>query len=131
VSQAASTKELRSFGLLVGGVFTLIGLWPLLIHGDRFRTWAVIVGGLLVWAGGLVPAILAPFHKVWMRIGHVLGWINTRILLGIVFYGLITPMGILFRLIGKDTVRQSFSAASPTYRVNRDRRSPAHMKNQF
>ena len=132
VKQAASMKELRSFGLLVGGVFSVIGLWPMVIHGTSLRLWAVGVGGLLIASGGLVPHVLEPLYKGWMWIGHILGWINTRILLGIVFYGLITPIGIVFRLIGKDTpMRQAFSEESPTYRVTRQPRPRSHMKFQF
>lgn len=131
VQQAASIKELRSFGLLVGGVFSVIGLWPMMIHGASLRLWAVGVGGLLIASGGLVPYVLAPVYKGWMWIGHILGWINTRILLGFVFYGLITPIGIVFRLMGKDTMRQAFSEESSTYRVARQPRPRSHMKFQF
>ena len=131
VDHTPSTKELRSFGLLVGAVFSVIGLWPVLLYGARPRYWAVVVGGLLIVFGGLLPRVLAPVHRGWMWIGHVLGWINTRILLGIVFYGLITPIGIVFRLMGKDTMRQAFSEVSPTYRVNRQPRPRSHMKYQF
>ena len=125
------TKELRNFGLLVGGVFSVIGVWPMLWRGEPLRLWAVIVGSLLIVAGGLAPTWLAPIHRGWMWIGHVLGWINTRIILGVIFYGLITPIGIVLRLLGKDTMRQSFSDASPTYRVNRQPRPSSHMKFQF
>jgi len=131
VQQATSMKELRSFGLLVGGVFSVIGLWPMMIHGASLRLWAVGVGGLLIASGGLVPHLLAPVYKGWMWIGHILGWINTRILLGFIFYGLITPIGIVFRLMGKDTMRQAFSEESSTYRVARQPRPRSHMKFQF
>ena len=125
------TKELRNFGLLVGGVFSVIGVWPMLWRGEPLSLWAVIIGSLLIVAGGLAPTWLAPIHRGWMWIGHVLGWINTRIILGVIFYGLITPIGIVFRLLGKDTMGQSLSDASPTYRVNRQPRPSSHMKFQF
>ena len=131
MNHAASVKELRSFGLLVGGVFTVIGLWPMVFRGEELRLWAAGLGGGLIVAGALVPAVLAPVHKGWMWIGHVLGWINTRILLGIVFYGLVTPIGIVFRLMGKDTMRQAFSEGSQSYRVVRQPRHRSHMKFQF
>jgi saxitoxin biosynthesis operon SxtJ-like protein len=127
----STTKELRSFGLLVGGVFTVIGLWPLLVHDESLRLWAVVIGGLLIVCGVVVPRALAPVHQGWMWIGHVLGWINTRILLGIVFFGLVTPIGVVFRLMGKDTMRQAFSELSSTYRVTRQPRPRSHMKYQF
>ena len=131
MNQPTSVKELRNFGLLVGAVFITIGLWPRLVHGEDLRLWAVVLGGVLLSCGGLFPRVLAPVHKGWMWIGHILGWINTRILLGIVFYGLITPIGIVFRLMGKDTMGQKFSESSDTYRVARQPRARSHMKFQF
>jgi hypothetical protein len=133
MSQKPSTekKELRSFGLLVGAVFAVIGVWPLLLRGDALRFWAIGLGGVLILLGGISPGVLAPVHMVWMRVGHALGWINTRILLGFVFYGLITPMGIVFRLMGKDVMRQEFAHDSQTYRVLRRPRPRGHMKYQF
>ncbi len=85
MDQAATRKELRQFGLLVGAVFAVIGLWPMVFRGEPLRLWAAGIGGLLVLCGGLLPSVLAPIHKGWMWVGHILGWINTRILLGIVF----------------------------------------------
>ena len=131
MDQAATRKELRQFGLLVGAVFAVIGLWPMVFRGEPLRLWATGVGGLLVLCGGLLPSVLAPVHKGWMWVGHILGWINTRILLGIVFYGLIAPIGIVFRLMGKDTMRQTFSESSVTYRVVRSPSPRSHMKHQF
>ena len=124
-------KELRQFGLMVGGVFSVIGLWPMFLRGEPLRLWAVVLGSLLILLGSLVPTWLAPVHRGWMWVGHVLGWINTRIILGVIFYGLITPIGIAFRMLGKDTMRQSFSDTSSTYRVNRQPRPRSHMKFQF
>ncbi len=131
MDQAATRKELRQFGLLVGAVFTVIGLWPLVFRGEPLRLWAIGIGGLLIVCGGALPSVLAPIHKGWMWVGHILGWINTRILLGIVFYALLTPIGLVFRLMGKDTMRQAFAESSTTYRVVRSPRPHSHMKYQF
>lgn len=131
MDHAATRRELRQFGLLVGAVFAVIGLWPLVFRGEPLRLWATGVGGLLIICGGVLPSILAPIHKGWMWVGHILGWINTRILLGIVFYALVTPIGFMFRLMGKDTMRQAFSESSTTYRVVRSPRPRSHMKYQF
>jgi len=131
MDQAATRKELRHFGLLVGAVFIVIGLWPLLFRGEPLRLWATGVGGLLIIFGTVFPSVLRPVHKGWMWIGHILGWVNTRILLGIVFYGLVTPIGFVFRLMGKDTMRQAFAESSTTYRVVRSARHHSHMKHQF
>ena len=75
-------KDLRSFGLLVGGVFAVIGFWPLIRRGEDYRTWALALAVLLIAPALVFPVALKPIHKVWMKLGHVLGWINTRILLG-------------------------------------------------
>lgn len=131
MDHAVTRKELRQFGLLVGTVFTVIGLWPLVFRGEPLRLWAIGIGGLLIACGAVFPSALAQVHKVWMWVGHILGWINTRILLGIVFYGLITPIGLVRRLMGKDTMKQGFAESSTTYRVVRSPRPSSHMKHQF
>jgi len=77
MEQAATRKELRQFGLLVGAVFTVIGLWPLVFRGEPLRLWAIGVGGLLIAFGGILPSVLAPIHTGWMWVGHILGRINT------------------------------------------------------
>ena len=131
MNQDVSAKELRRFGLLVGGILNVIGLWPMLLYGESLRWWAVGLGGLLLAIGGVLPLALAPLHKGWMWVGELLGWINTRILLSIVFYGMITPISIAFRLMGKDMKRQSIFETRPTYRVIRQPRPRSHMKYQF
>lgn len=131
MDQAVTRKELRQFGLLVGAVFTVIGLWPLVFRGEPLRLWAIGLGGLFLTCGGAFPSVLAPIHKGWMWVGHILGWINTRILLSIVFYTLVTPIGLVFRLMGKGTMKQGFAESIATYRVVRSPRPHSHMKYQF
>jgi Saxitoxin biosynthesis operon protein SxtJ len=131
MKHSATGTELCQFGLLVGTIFAVIGLWPFLFRDEPIRLWAIGLGGLLIAFGALLPQALAPIHKGWMWVGHILGWINTRILLGIVFYGLVTPIGIVCRLIGKITIRQGFADSNATYRVMRSPRPSSHMKYQF
>ena len=124
-------KELRQFGLLVGGVLAVIGLWPVVFRSETPRLWAITLGGLLILLGGVVPQSLKQIHAGWMKLGHVLGSINTRILLGIVYYLLITPMGLVLRLMGKDPMHRTFRRDAATYRVVRAPRPRQHMRNQF
>ena len=124
-------SQLRSFGLIVGSVFALIALWPLVIRGHDVRLWALILSGLLVVPALILPTLLKPIYTLWMRIGSVLGWINTRIILAIGFYLVFTPMGILMRLLGKDPLHRKFSQDLTTYRVARTRRAGSHMQNQY
>lgn len=127
----AMDKELRQFGLLVGGVFAVIGLWPLVARGASPRVWAMVLGTLLMVLGATLPRSLRQVHRGWMQVGHVLGAINTKMILGIIYYGLITPMGLVMRLMGKDSMHRRLAKEATTYRVVGAPRSPQHMKNQF
>jgi uncharacterized membrane protein HdeD (DUF308 family) len=130
ISQPAM-KDLRQFGLLVGGVFAVIGLWPLVFRGESLRLWAMILGSLLIVLGAVAPQSLKQVHRGWMKVGHVLGTINTRIILGIIYYLLITPMGLVMRLMGKDPMHRVLTQGTDTYRVLRAPRPRHHMRNQF
>ena len=127
----SQSTELRSFGLLVGGVFSIIGLWPLLPQSDPPRLWAIVLGAGFFLLGLFLPNSLKWPHRLWMKVGHVLGWVNTRIILGIIFYGLITPMGVLKRVMGKDSMRRALVQEADTYRVLRTARPASHIKRQF
>jgi len=124
-------KQLRSFGLLVGGIFAAIGLWPAIIRGQQPRLWAVALGVALIVPALLAPRTLRPVYRVWMTLGEVLNWINTRIILGAVFYGLLTPMGLVMRRFGHDPMRRRPEPSLDTYRVTRPPRPGAHMRRQF
>jgi len=124
-------KDLRSFGLLVGGIFAVIGFWPLVWRGEDYRTWALALAALLIAPALVYPSSLKPVHKLWMKLGHVLGWINTRILLGAVFFLVVTPIGMIRRLLGKDSMGKWFRADMESYRVVRKPRAPSHLNRQY
>jgi hypothetical protein len=123
-------KQLRSFGLMVGGIFAVIGLWPIVMSQPP-RWWAVGGGSVLVTLGGVAPGSLTLPYKGWMAVGHVLGWVNTRIILGIVFYGLLTPLGLIRRVLGHDTFKADFEPERETYRIPKSARPATHLKHQF
>jgi hypothetical protein len=124
-------KELRSFGLIVGGIFAGIGIWPVVVHSVEPRWWALIVAGLLILPAVVYPAALFWPHKGWMFVGHILGWINTRIILGLVFYVVVTPIGIIRRMLGKDPMGRQIKPELETYRIKRDPRPPSHLTKQY
>ena len=124
-------KDLRSFGLLVGGVFAVIGFWPLLLRGEDYRTWALALALLLIAPALIYPPALKPFHKVWMKLGHVLGWINTRIILGAIFFGVVTPMGMIRRLFRKDSMGRNLRSDLDSYRLRRSPRPASHLTKQY
>ena len=126
-----TNRMLRQFGLMVGGVFLVIGLWPFLWRQEAIRDWAVVLGALLSVAGLAMPAILKYLYQGWMWVGHVMGWVNTRIILGVLFYGVVTPMGLFMKLTGRDPMRRAFEPDAKTYRTVCQPRPASHMKNMF
>jgi hypothetical protein len=126
-----TSKQLRSFGITVGGIFGLIGLWPAIFRNEDPRWWVVGVAGCLLIPAFVIPKSLFWVHKGWMTVGHVMGWINTRIILGVVFYVVVTPMGMLRRLLGKDPMGRQLRADLDSYRVIRKPRAPSHLTKQY
>lgn len=124
-------KQLRHFGLMVGAIFVGISVWPVLIRGQDIRWWALVLGGVLIVPALVLPRSLRALNRVWMTIGHALGWVNTRIVLGIILYGVLTPMGLAMRLMGRDPMHRSFDRQAYTYRVVKRPRPASHMRRQF
>jgi cell division protein FtsW (lipid II flippase) len=124
-------KQLRSFGLTVGGVFAVIAFWPVLLRSDDPRWWAVVLAGLLVVPALVLPRSLSWVYTRWMALGHVLGWINTRIILGFIFYGVVTPIGFIRRLLGKDPMGKQIRADINSYRIIRKPRPASHLRRQY
>ena len=124
-------QQLRKFGLLVGGIFAIIGLWPAIVRGQDPRSWALALALALVVPALVLPRTLAPAYRGWMAVGRVLSWVNTRIILGVLFYGLITPMGVAARAFRRDPMRRGFEPNLDTYRVPAQPRPGSHMRRQF
>jgi hypothetical protein len=128
--EPTSAKQLRSFGLIVGGVFFLMGVFPL-VRGHELRLWAVVVGGLFILPALVVPKTLRYPFRIWMLIGHCLGWVNTRIIMTILFYVMFTPVALLMRLMKRDAMTRGFDKRVETYRTRKDVRPASHLKHQF
>ncbi|MFQ5585212.1 MAG: SxtJ family membrane protein [Thermodesulfobacteriota bacterium] len=128
---APERKNLRSFGLIVGVIFIIIGLWPLVVHGEPLRVWAVVPAILLIPPALIFPPILYWPYRVWMFIGHCLGWVNTRIILGIVFFVIFTPVGLVMRIFGHDPMVRRFDKSLNTYKINIEKKDFNHMERQF
>ena len=124
-------KQLRSFGLTVGGIFAVIGLWPILFHNEDPRWWAILLAGFLIVPALVIPRSLAWVYGRWMALGHILGWINTRIILGLVFYLVVTPTGMIRRLLGKDPMGKAIRTDLNSYRIIPKLRPASHLKRQY
>jgi len=111
----ATPKNLRVFG--VGAAVILTAIWALRLfvfhHGSA---WVLLaLAGFLILTGLFVHPLLKPIYRGWMWIAHKIGWFNTRLLLGIVFYGLVMPIGILKRLLGKDAMKRKIDPSAKSY----------------
>jgi hypothetical protein len=111
-------KDLRKFGLVTGaiivGLFALFFPWLL---DTAMPVWPWILAGLL-WAPALlIPQALQPVYRTWMKIGHAIGWVNSRIVLGLIFYLLVLPMGMIMRLFGRDPMARKLDDSMHSYRV--------------
>lgn len=125
------SKGLREFGLVTGALF--VGLFGLLfpwLFQLAFPYWPWIIAGILWGLALLVPTGLKPIYHGWMFIALIIGWINTRILLALMFYLIITPMGLLMRLLGKQPMRK-FQSPVASYRHLTPTRSPQQMEHPF
>lgn len=109
-------KQLRQFGLLVGGVFALIGF--LLLFRGHHKTVQIIlwsIGGLLIGFGVVSPTILAPIYVVWMKLAFVLAWMNSRILLSLIFFLFFTPISLISRIFGRDALDRRIEPQVTSY----------------
>ena len=123
--------ELRNFGLVLGGLFAgLFGVLPLLRH-RTLAQWPWILAALL-WAAALArPRSLGLLHRGWTRLGHALGWFNTRVILTLIFMIVITPFSFVMWVFGRDRMRRGFDPKVETYRVPSPPREPQGMEKPF
>lgn len=112
-------KGLREFGLVTGGIVAgLFGLVLPLLFRHSLPAWPWVVATILVSLALLSPRSLGPVYQIWMRIGLVLGFINTRIILGIIFYTLFVPMGLVMRVFFKrDPMNRELDNNYGSYRI--------------
>ncbi len=125
-------KTLISFGLVTGGlVAALFGLLFPWLWGRRFPAWPWAVAAVLSASALGAPALLAPVYRAWMAVGSALGWVNTRVLLGAVFFLVVTPIGAVMRLTGRDPLRRAFEPRGATYRIPSARAPRENMEAPF
>jgi|SRR5271170_2901599 len=122
----------RSFGIVFGIFFVLVGLSPLRAH-HPVRGWAFPVAGLFLAVAFLNPAWLRPLNKLWTKLGILMGRVVSPVITALLFYLVVTPTGLLFRLFGKDPLRLAFEPGAKSYWIERKPPGPLPetMTNQF
>jgi len=127
-----SDRDLRKFGLMVGGVFALLGLLFLWRHPGRspYFLWP---GGLLILFGAILPRALKWVYLGWMSVAFVLGFIMAHVILTLFFFLIITPIGLVARLFGQDFLSLKLDRAAQSYWIPRSQKpkTPAEYERQF
>ena len=118
----------RSFGILFFVVFLIISLWPLL-KGNDLRNWSLIISILFLILGLLKSKFLTPLRRIWIKFGELLGKIISPIVLAIVFFTVVTPIGLFMKVLRKDLLNIKFTN-DKSYWIKRDK-DIGPMKYQF
>ncbi|HZT18148.1 MAG TPA: SxtJ family membrane protein [Dongiaceae bacterium] len=108
----------RTFGLVFAAFFTIIGLVPLLHHG-HVRWWAIGLAAVFLVVALTVPKILKPFNQLWYQIGRLLHRIVNPVVMGVLFFVVITPAALLLRLAGKDLLKLKRDPEAASYWIHR------------
>lgn len=135
ITSEVTTLDLRKFGFIMGAMFALIfGLlfpWIFDKTSENWPIWPFIVLAIFWGLALLAPQTLKPINKIWLKIGNVLGWINSRIILGIMFFLLIFPIGLLLKLFGKDSMDRKLNTNIKSYRKITTPRKKEHLERPF
>ena len=118
----------RSFGVVFFVVFLLIAFYPLL-NNNEIRLWSLIISVLFLILGILNSKILSPLNKVWFKFGLLLGKIISPIIMGVIFFLVVTPIGFIMKLLGKDLINLKFNNEKSYWIQKTGPKSK--MKNQF
>ena len=118
----------RSFGLVFSIVFLLIAIYPL-INSDGLRVWSLIIAIIFLVLGLINSKILTPLNKLWFKFGILLGRIVSPVIMGLIFFLVVTPIALIMRIIGKDLLNLKFNKEKSYWIEKTGPKSK--MKNQF
>ena len=122
------TSSNRNFGIVFFIVFLLIGLWPLL-NSEEIRWWSLICSLVFLILGIFNSKILTPLNKIWFKFGILLGKFVSPLIMGIIFFFVVSPIGILMRILKKDLLNLKFND-NKSYWIKKTG-PKSKMKNQF
>ena len=118
----------RNFGIVFSIVFLIIALWPVL-NQNEIRIWSLMISLIFLVLGIINSKLLFPLNKIWFKFGLLLGSVIAPVVMGIVFFFVVTPTGLIMRALGKDLLRLKKNKES-TYWLDKDN-SNNSLKNQF
>ena len=118
----------RSFGIVFFILFLLIALYPT-INSEGIRIWSVILSLIFLVLGLLDSKVLTPLNKIWFKFGILLGRVISPLIMGVIFFFVVTPIGLIMRILGKDVLNLKYNS-NKTYWI--EKTGPkSKMKNQF
>jgi hypothetical protein len=121
----------RVFGLVISGFLALVGLWPL-VRGEPARLWAASVAAAFLIVALTRAPLLAPLNRVWTRLAVVLHRVMSPVVMGVLFFAVLTPAALIMRLCGRDALRLRTAAGEPSYWQSRPPGpDPSTMTQQF
>ena len=125
-------RELRQFGITISLVLFLLGSWLWWTGREEGNT-LFIIATLLLSLSLVLPRILIPLQKLWMTLALLLGWLMTRVILITLYYLVVTPIGLLAKLCGKDFLNRKFDREAQSYWIPKEPSPPGKKKyeNQF
>jgi saxitoxin biosynthesis operon SxtJ-like protein len=131
-TQPVKGSSNRAFGAVFTAVFLIVALWPL-ASGHSPRGWALAVSGLLLLITVATPSWLTVPNRLWMKFGLLLHRVISPVVLAILFYVVVTPMGLIMRAFGKDPLRLKREGSDPSYWIKREPPGPQpdSMSDQF
>ena len=118
----------KSFGIIFFIFFLLISLWPLL-NNEKIRVWSLIISFIFIILALVKPYVLTPLNRIWAKFGVILGGVISPIVMGIVFFVIVTPTGFLMRVFSKDFLNLKKNN-NKTYWIESNSQK-SKMKNQF
>ncbi len=118
----------KNFGIVFFIVFLIISMWPLLSQNE-IRIWSLIVSGIFLILGIFNSKLLLPLNKIWFKFGIFLGNFIAPIVMGIVYFMVVTPTGLIMKMLGKDLLNLKKNNKS-SYWIEKDN-SNNNLKNQF
>ena len=119
----------RNFGLVFFFIFLVVSIWPL-THNESPRIWSAIISLAFLILVLTRSKLLTPLNRLWAKFGIILGSIIAPIVMGFVFFLVITPIGLVMKIIGKDLLSIKYDKKKETYWVKRDKPTST-MKQQF
>ena len=118
MNQNTNNKRLMSFGILMGVIFIpFFGSFIPMLLGYSYSVIFWIIGGIFLIFSIVSPNLLSPIYEGWMLFARIASWINSRLILGIIFFVVVTPMGVFMKILKYDAMRRKFQFKTESYRI--------------